>query len=225
MMSEQELNASTRSEIGKANVRRLRKTGFVPCTIYGVEDKSVSLTINRKELEKLLSEAHSVIKLVNDGNEQRCVIKEIQYHPVKGDIIHVDLQRIKAGQEIQLSVPIKFIGEAPGVKAGGVFQTIRNELDISTLPKYLPNEIVIDISAMELNDTMHISDLNLENITINHEQDSSICSIVLPKKVEEPVAEEEEGEELEVEGEEGAEPEVITSKSKDDDEEQKSDEG
>jgi large subunit ribosomal protein L25 len=225
MMSEQELNASTRSETGKANVRRLRKTGFVPCTIYGVEDKSVSLTINRKELEKLLSEAHSVIKLVNDGNEQRCVIKEIQYHPVKGDIIHVDLQRIKAGQEIQLSVPIKFIGEAPGVKAGGVFQTIRNELDISTLPKYLPNEIVIDISAMELNDTMHISDLNLENITINHEQDSSICSIVLPKKVEEPVAEEEEGEELEVEGEEGAEPEVITSKSKDDDEEQKSDEG
>lgn len=224
-MSEQELNASTRSETGKANVRRLRRTGFVPCTIYGVEDKSVSLTINRKELEKLLSEAHSVIKLVNDGNEQRCVIKEIQYHPVKGDIIHVDLQRIKAGQEIQLSVPIKFIGEAPGVKAGGVFQTIRNELDISTLPKYLPNEIVIDISAMELNDTMHISDLNLENITINHEQDSSICSIVLPKKVEEPVAEEEEGEELEVEGEEGAEPEVITSKSKDDDEEQKSDEG
>jgi large subunit ribosomal protein L25 len=225
MMSEQELKASTRTETGKANVRRLRRTGFVPCTIYGVEDESVSLTINRKELEKLLSEAHSVIKLVNEDNEQRCVIKEIQYHPVKGDIIHLDLQRIKAGQEIQLSVPIKFIGEAPGVKLGGVFQTIRSELDISTLPKYLPNEIVIDISAMELGDTMHISDLSLENITINHESDSSVCSIVLPKKVEEPVAEEEEGEELEVEEDESAEPEVISSKSKDEDEEQKSDEG
>ena len=222
-MSEQELIASIREETGKANVRRLRRTGFVPCTIYGVEEKSVSLTINLKDLEKLLSEAHSVIKIMVDGNEERCVIKEIQHHPVKGDVIHLDLQRIKAGQEIQLSVPIKYIGEAPGVKVGGVFQTIRSELDISTLPKYLPNEIEIDISAMELGDTKHISDLQLEHITIHHEMDSSICSIVLPKKVEEPVVEEEEGEELEVE-DEAAEPEVISSKAKDE-EEQKSDEG
>ena len=223
-MSEIELKASVREQTGKANVRRLRRTGFIPCTIYGVEEKSKSLAINRKEVEKLLSEAHSVIKLVIDGAEERCVIKEIQHHPVKGDVIHLDLQRIKAGQEIQLSVPIKFNGEAPGVKLGGVFQTIRSELDISTLPKYLPNEIEIDISTMELGDTMHISDLQLEHITIHHEADSSICSIVLPKKVEEPVAEEEEGEELELE-DESAEPEVISSKAKDEDEEQKSDEG
>jgi large subunit ribosomal protein L25 len=224
-MSEQELKAATRTETGKANVRRLRRTGFVPCTIYGLEDKSVSLTINQKEIEKLLSEAHSVIKLVNDGKEQRCVIKEIQYHPVKGDVIHVDLQRIKAGQEIQLSVPIKFIGEAPGVKMGGVFQTIRSELDISTLPKFLPNEIEVDISKLEIGDSLHISDLDLEHITIHHEPESSLCSVVMPKKVEEPVEEEEEGEEFETEEEESAEPEVISSKSKDEDEEQKSDEG
>jgi large subunit ribosomal protein L25 len=160
-----------------------------------------------------------------DGKEQRCVVKEIQYHPVKGEIIHLDLQRIKAGQEIQLSVPIRFIGEAPGVKLGGVFQTIRSELDISTLPKYLPNDIEIDISEMELGDTMHISDLILENITINHESDSSICSIVLPKKVEEVVPEEEEGEELELEEDADAEPEVITSKSKDDEDDQNKDQG
>ncbi len=224
-MSEQELRATTRTETGKAQVRRLRKTGYVPCTIYGIEDTSVSLTINRKELEKLLSESHSVIKLVNEGNEQRCVIKEIQYHPVKGDIIHVDLQRIKAGQEIQLSVPIKFIGEAPGVKMGGVFQTIKSELDISTLPRYLPDEIEIDISSMEVGDTLHISDLSLDNITIHHDLESSICSIVLPKKVEEPVEAEEEGEEELVDEEEAAEPEVISSKAKDEGEEQKSDEG
>ena len=223
-MSEQELLASKREKTGKANVRRLRRTGLVPCTIYGVEEKSISLSINLKELDKLLSEAHSVIKIVVDGVEERCVIKEIQHHPVKGDVIHLDLQRIKAGQEIQLSVPIKFIGESPGVKLGGVFQTLRSELDLSTLPKYLPNEIIIDISAMELGDTMHISDLKLEHITINHELDSSICSIVLPKKVEEPVDEEEEGEELDLE-DEGAEPEVISSKAKDEDEEQKSSEG
>jgi large subunit ribosomal protein L25 len=217
-MSEQELKASTREDTGKANVGRLRRTGFVPCTIYGVEEKSTSLSMNLKDLEKLLSEAHSVIKLMVDGVEQRCVIKEIQYHPVKGDVIHLDLQRIKAGQEIQLSVPIKFVGDAPGVKLGGLFQTIRTELDISTVPKYLPNEIIIDISTMEIGDSMHISDLKLEHITINHELESSICSIVLPKIVEEVVPEEEEGLELEVE-DEGAEPEVISSKAKDEDEE------
>jgi large subunit ribosomal protein L25 len=223
-MSEQELKAAKREITGKANIRRLRKTGFIPCTIYGAEDKSVSLSINRKEVEKLLSGAHSVIKIVIDGNEEQCVIKEIQHHPVKGDVIHLDLQRIRAGQEIQLSVPIKFIGEAPGVKMGGVFQTIKSELDISTLPKYLPDEIIIDISTMEIGDSMHVSDLKLENITIHDEQDSSICSLILPKKVDEVVSEEEEGEELEIDEEE-AEPEVISSRHKDEDEEQNRDKG
>ncbi len=224
-MSEQELKAAIRVETGKANARRLRKTGFVPCTIYGVEENSTSLTINRKELEKLLSEAHSIIKVMVDGHDQRCVVKEIQYHPVKGNIIHIDLQRIKDGQEIQLSIPIKFIGEAPGVKMGGVFQTIRSELDVSTLPKYLPNEIEIDISELEIGNTIHINDLQLENITINHDPESSICSIVLPKVVEEPVAEEEEEGELLEEEEEAAEPEVISSKPKDEEEEQISNKG
>ena len=89
-MSEPELQATARTETGKANVRRLRRTGYVPCTLYGVEKESLSLAINRKELEKMLSEAHSVIRVNIDGNEQRSVVKEIQYHPLKGEIIHLD---------------------------------------------------------------------------------------------------------------------------------------
>ena len=220
-MSEQELKATIREMTGKANVRRLRREGIVPSTLYGVEDKTVSLSLIRKEVEKLLSGAHSVIKIVIDGQEEQCVIKEIQHHPVKGDVIHLDLQRVKAGQEIQLSVPIRFTGEAPGVKTGGVFQTIKSDLDISTLPKYLPDEIIIDISNLEIGDSIHIRDLKLEHITIHEEEDSSICSVVLPKKVEEVVAEPEEGEELEEAEEEEAEPEVISSKHKDEEEEQK----
>jgi large subunit ribosomal protein L25 len=215
-MAELELSATIREGLGKANVGRLRRTGDIPCILYGVEKDTVSLAINKKELEKLLSSSHSVIKIKYDDLEQRAVIKEIQYHPLKGDIMHIDLQRIKAGQEIQISVPVKFIGTAPGEKLGGVFQTLKSELDISTLPKYLPGEIEIDISKMELGDTLHIKDLNLENIKINHDPESSICSIQLPKVVEEPVAEEEEAEEIEEE--EGAEPEVITSKEKDEEE-------
>jgi large subunit ribosomal protein L25 len=215
-MSESVLQVTIRDGIGKANARRLRRSGYVPGTLYGVEKECVALSINKKELEKLLSETHSVINVKFDDNEQKSVFKEIQYHPVKGDIIHVDLQRIKAGQEISVSVPLKFIGEAPGVKMGGLFQTIKSNLDISTLPKYLPNEIEIDISSLEIGDTIHVSDLQLEHITIHLEPEELICSVILPKKVEEPVEVEEE---LEADEEESEEPEVISQKSKEDESE------
>ena len=221
-MSESVLQATIREGLGKANARRLRRSGYVPGTLYGVEKECVALAINKKELEKLLSETHSVINVKFDGNEQKSVVKEIQYHPVKGDIIHVDLQRIKAGQEISVSVPLKFIGEAPGVKMGGLFQTIKSDLDISTLPKYLPSEIEIDISSLEIGDTIHVSDIQIENITIHLDPEELICSVILPKKVEEPVEVEEELEEVE---EEAAEPEVISQKAKEEEEESKGEEG
>ena len=214
-MSESVLQATIREGIGKANARRLRRSGYVPGTLYGVEKECVALSINKKELEKLLSETYSVINVKIDGNEQKSVFKEIQFHPVKGDVIHVDLQRIKAGQEINVSVPLKFVGEAPGVKLGGLFQTIKSDLDISTLPKYLPNEIEIDISSLEIGDSIHVDDLKLEHITFDLDPEELICSVILPKKVEEPEEVEEEFEEAE---EEADEPEVISQKSKEEDE-------
>ena len=212
-MSEPELNAIIREDVGKANTGRIRRTGYVPCTIYGIEKESSSLAVNKKELEKLLSNAQSLITVKVDGNEQKSVIKEIQYHPLKGDIIHVDFMRIKAGQEIHVSVPLKFIGDAPGVKLGGIFQMIKSDLDISTLPKYLPSEIEVDISALEIGDAIHVSDLDLKEITVNHEIETTLCSIVMPKKIEEVEEVVEEGEEIE--DEESTEPEVISAKPKD----------
>ena len=120
-MSEPEINAIIREDVGKANTGRIRRTGYVPCTIYGIEKESSSLAVNKKELERLLSNAQSVITIKVDGNEQKSVIKEIQYHPLKGDIIHVDFMRIKATDKITMQIPLHFIGEdlAPGVKIGG----------------------------------------------------------------------------------------------------------
>ena len=109
----------------------------------------------------------------------------------------------------------RFVGEAPGVKLGGLFQTIKSDLDISTLPKYLPNEIEIDISSLEIGDSIHVDDLKLEHITFDLDAEELICSVILPKKVEEPEEVEEEFEEAE---EEADEPEVISQKSKEEDE-------
>jgi large subunit ribosomal protein L25 len=217
MMSEIEIKAERRNGSGKADSGRIRRRGLVPCTVYGVSEKSASLTINKRDLDKVLSESHSLITLKVDGDSQISVIKDIQHHPLKGDVIHVDFQRVKAGQEINISVPIKFVGTPPGLKTGGVFQTIKSELDISTMPKYLPNEIEIDISKLEIGDAIHVRDLNLEHITIELDEDETICLIAMPKQVEEVAEVVAEGE---LEEEVSEEPEVITARSKDEDSEE-----
>lgn len=217
-MSELHLTANKRESVGKSHARRLRRLGDIPCTLYGADEKSVSLSVSRHEFEKLLTETRSVFVVDVDGAEQRAVVKDIQYHPVKGLMIHVDFMRVKAGQEINVSVPIKFTGTAEGEILGGVFQEIRSELDITCLPKNMPDNLEIEISQLDVGDAIRVSDLNFENITINAEENALICSVVVPRKIEEEVPVEGEEEELEEE-EEGAEPEVITAKKKEDGEE------
>jgi large subunit ribosomal protein L25 len=213
-MEEIQLNAQMRSAGGKLNSRRLRRSGDIPCILYGVESEAVPLAVKKRELEKLSSIRHSIIVLNYEGRQQQSIIKEIQYHPVKGDIIHLDFQRILAGQEIKIAVPIKFTGVAPGAKVGGIFQELRSELEITCLPSDIPNHIEVDISAMEIGDAIHVSDLKLGNLKIEADPSTTICSVSAPKKAEEEVAPAEEG------VEEAAEPEVITARKKESEEEE-----
>ncbi len=217
-MSNLELNAAIREGNGKSNAGRLRRSGQVPCIMYGVEKTAISLSIESHELEKMLSTSHSVIDLKYDGKVQGVVVKNIQYHPVQGSISHVDFLRIKAGQEIKIAVPLRFIGESEGVKLGGVFQEIRSQLSITTLPRHLPDVIEVDISKLEVNDAIHVSDIKVENIVIDDDPSQTVCSVVPPKKIEEPVVGEEGELEEELEEEETAEPEVITAKKSEEEE-------
>lgn len=218
-MQNVELKATLRESSGKSEAARMRKEGQVPCVMYGLKEETQSLAIASLELEKLLSSSQSVIDLKYDGQVQGVVVKNIQYHPVKGNIIHVDFLRIKAGQEINIKVPLKFIGEAEGVKSGGLFQTIKSQLSITTLPRNLPEVIEVDVSGLEMNDAIHVRDLKIENVTIEDEPDETVCSVVPPRIEEEPAVEEEG--EIEEELEEAAEPEVITAKKSEDEEKDK----
>lgn len=215
-MSEPNIKATIRESVGKSHARRLRRKGEIPCILYGVEKDTVRLSISHRDFERLLSETRSVFIVDFGDTKQRSVIREIQYHPVKGDMIHVDFLRVKAGQEINVSVPLKFIGNAEGEKLGGVFQELKVDLEITCLPKYLPDNLEIDISELDLGDSIHVSDLNFENITIKAEPSTAVCTVAMPRKIEEelPV----EGEEEEIE-EEDAEPELVGTKKKDEDEE------
>ena len=217
-MKEHKIKASLRDTVGKAEAGRLRRKGMIPCVLYGVEKESVALMVVSKDFEKLLSQTRSVFTVDYEDHQQPSVVKDIQYHPVRGDILHVDMQRVKAGQEINVAVPINFIGDPPGVKSGGIFQELKAELEITCIPKYIPEEIVVDISQLEVGDSIHVSDLKLENITVRADAESTICLVAAPKKIEELIPEEE-VEEVE---EEEAEPEVI-SKGKAEEEDKEED--
>ena len=215
-MSEVIISAQKRAETGKSFVRKLRRDGKVPGIMYGADEEPAAVSFDASELARLLRHGHSIINVNVDGKEEQAVIKSIQNHPLNGQIIHIDFMRIIAGQEITITVPLHFIGTAEGTKKGGVFSTVKHELQVSVLPRFMPDNVEVDCSKLDIGDAIRVKDLQLENVTILDDEEELICNVILPRKEAEP-----EEEELE-EGAEEMEPEVITARG--DDEETESEE-
>ncbi|HED40669.1 MAG TPA: 50S ribosomal protein L25/general stress protein Ctc [Chromatiales bacterium] len=196
MASSFELNAETRQDKGKGASRRLRRDNKVPAVLYGAGKDAVSLTLqHNKLLQSLENEAfYSHILTVNvDGKAEKAVLKDLQRHPYKPSIIHVDLLRINENEKLRMNVPIHFIGEdvSVGVKAGGVISHLANDVEILCLPKDLPEFIEADLSGVNLDETLHLSDLKLpagvELVALTHgsDHDLSVAAIHMPKVVAE----------------------------------------
>jgi large subunit ribosomal protein L25 len=200
-MKKFEIDASLRSDTGKGASRRLRHAEKLPGIVYGGGKEPVSLTLEHKTLAKALeNEAFysHILTLKTGSSSERVILKDLQRHPYRPLILHVDFQRIRADEKIHMHVPLHFIGaeEAPGVKiAGGIVSHLMNDVEVTCLPDDLPEYIKVDISKMELNDILHLSDLTLpkgvESIALNHGNDKGIVSIHMPRIEEEPVVEEE----------------------------------
>jgi large subunit ribosomal protein L25 len=162
-----ELDAESRSDTGKGASRRLRRDGKVPAIMYGGDEQPQSITLAQNELlKRLVHEAfYSHILTVNvDGKATKAVLRDMQRHPSKPIIMHMDFQRIHENQPIRVHVPLHFIGEevAPGVKTGGglvAHEMIEVELEV--LPGHLPEFIEVDVSNLEVGDSLHLSDLKL----------------------------------------------------------------
>ncbi len=167
MSSEFVLSAEPRSEQGKGASRRLRRAGKVPAILYGAGKEPVPLSINHNELLKQLeNEAFysHILTIELGGKKEQAVLKDLQRHPAKPFILHLDLMRVSAGEKIRVNVPLHFIGEevAPGVKIGGGIVTHAvTEVEITCLPKDLPEYIEVDLSGLELGQSLHLSDLKL----------------------------------------------------------------
>ena len=158
-----------------------------------------------------------MLNLALGKDEHRVIIREIQYHPVHGTILHIDFMEVKKGQKLTMTIPVQFEGNPHGVKEGGMLDKIRQEVEISVLPKDIPNFIPINVDNLELGDSLRVKDLEVENFEILTEADSILCRVEIPRA---PVEEETEEAEEEFE-EEAAEPEVITAREKDESEESK----
>lgn len=216
-MATVQLNAAIRDNAGKGAARTLRGQGQVPAIIYGHKRQPQALSINGRDLDKLLSTISAestVIELNLDGTMARTLIREIQRHPFKREILHVDFQELVAGEKVIVSIPVVLTGVPEGVRLGGgiLDQTMR-ELEIKCDPADIPNHIEADVNPLQIGSSLHVRDLKIpEGVEVMDDVDASVCVVAAPRAVIEAAATTEA-----VEG--VAEPEVI-GKAKEEGEEE-----
>ena len=209
-MSTASLSASVRTETGKGAARKIRQAGHIPAVIYGHGREAQSLTINARETDKLLKSiaiSSTVIELSIDGKSARTLIREVQRHPFKRTITHIDFQELVAGETVSVHCPIVYVGVPEGVRLeGGLLDQIMHQLHIEVDPSAIPNHIDVDVSALKVGKSLHVSDLTLPaGIKVLDEPGTTVCIVQVPKVAVETVADG------------AAEPEVIRAKPKADD--------
>ena len=194
-----ELKTNTRTTTGNGPARRLRKEGQIPAVLYGSKAETVLLSINSHSLDMILKEGGAGQVLFNlviheDGETRTslAMIKELQIHPVSRNFLHVDFYEINMDQKIKVKVPVVTTGKSAGVELGGMLQIVRRELEVQCLPLSVPESIVIDITDLDIGDSVHVGDISLEGeIEILEDGHYTVVNILSPKMEE---AEEREGE-------------------------------
>ena len=182
------LNATTRSDVGKGSARKLRASLRIPGVVYGHHREATPLAIDARELEKLLGSiapGTTVVELNLGGRVSKTLIREIQRHPFRRQVLHIDFQELVAGEKITVNVPIVLIGTAAGVKDGGTVEEVTREVSVEVDPAHIPSHFEIDISALGINDSVHVSDIKIpEGVKILDDLEATVA-VVAPPRIEE----------------------------------------
>ncbi len=215
-MEDSKLIAKKRELQGSSNARRLRKSGSLPGVIYGDGEDATAVLLGMHDFEQLLhhhaSETMLVEIAVEGEGDVTALLKEVQHHPVTGDLLHADFLKVAADKPIQVEIALEIIGEAAGVKAGGSLEIVMHTLGVECLPGDLVESIEVDVSEMEIGDTLHVSDVKLgAKLKLLSDPEAIVVSVAEPR-----AEEEEEEEEIGEEAAGSAEPEVISEKKADD---------
>jgi large subunit ribosomal protein L25 len=190
------LNAFPRSQTRRGEVKKLRANGRVPAVIYGRQTKPQNLEVNAREIGELIHHSVSENLLVDlavkdDAKAKRlALVQEIQHHPLSGEVLHVDFHEVSETEKVTIQVPVETVGEAVGVKtSGGVLEHVLFKLKVRALPKDLPEQIIIDVSALEMNRAIHIGEIKApEGVEILGDKNIPVVAVAAPRTEEEEAA-------------------------------------
>jgi large subunit ribosomal protein L25 len=201
------LKVSPREVFGSRATRRLRREGFVPGIVYGQGGEARPFQVSARELRTVLAEGQTLLDLELDGSKAPVVIKEQQNHPVRGDVLHLDCLEVRLDEEIQAEVAVELEGadQAPGVREGGVLEHVTREITVEALPTEIPEQVTVDVSQMEINDTINLDTVPIPSgvkLMAEEPEEITIATLSPPRVEEEPEPEVEEEAELVGEGEE-----------------------
>jgi large subunit ribosomal protein L25 len=208
MAKQVKLKAEHRTATGRSAARKLKAKGVVPAVVYGGKEKPQPLQISARDMNAILSHASGeniLVELEMSGGNRTALVQEIQHSPVGGNILHIDFHAVSMDEKIHADVPLEALGIANGVKNfGGLLEQSLRSLSIECLPRDLPDRITVDISALNIGDSVHVRDIQMPNgVTAKVQPDLTAFSVVAPAVEEEPV--------VAAEGA-AAGPEVITEK-------------
>ena len=201
-MSESTLNIETRKETGKQYAKLLKREGKIPGIFYFHGKETIPFSAKMKDVQLIQKETGLITVKIDNKQEKKCVVRNVQFDPIRMEPIHIDLMGILLTEKITITVPVHVTGEAEGVKLGGTLQHVLREVEVECFPNEIPENLHVDISSMQIGDAFHVSDLKTENVRFLAEDDAVIVTISAPRKEAETV----EGEE----GMEPTEPEVIS---------------
>jgi large subunit ribosomal protein L25 len=189
-MATASLSASPRTATGKGVARTLRESGQIPGVIYGHARQQQALTLSAREFDRLLERVtdSTVIDLDIGGRMSKTLIREIQRHPYKKQVLHVDFLELVAGEKVTVEIPIVYVGTPQGVKDGGVLEQIKHELTVEADPTTLPEHIDVDVSALTIGHTLYVRDVRVpEGATVQDDPDSPLAVVAAPTKEPTPV--------------------------------------
>lgn len=214
-MEQLELITKIRKSVGNGPARALRREGKIPAVLYGPKTEPILLSVDMKDIEQILKKGtigQALLNLVIQNGEaitKTAMIKELQTHPVSGKFLHIDFYEIDMQRKINTMVPVIVSGQSKGVEVGGILQIVRREVEVFCLPSAIPAAIEVDISELDIGDSIHVQQIRLpDDVELPEDVDFTVVTVLAPK-LEEVVEEEEleEGEEEAAE-EEGAEEEA-----------------
>ena len=198
------LQVQERESRGSAESRRLRKQGLIPGVLYGRGTTPHPISVAERELRRVLTGGqglHAILDVTVEGQKTThpSILKEYQQHPVRGGIIHIDLQEVRLDQPIQARVVVELVGEPVGVTEGGVLSQVNREVTVQALPMEIPEHLELDVSGMAIGDTLRLADLLASDGVeyLDDPEETVLATVGMPTRIVEPEPEEVEGEELE----------------------------